>query len=340
MIPSDLNAKIEDFICSHGLTNFRDIFEQPTSIVKSALTKTQIDALFMCACYFGHFGFVSSLAECISPNAHEFTCCELNALHLAIVKGFASCVVEILSKSPGIPWLEIEYKGYLPLHLSIFFATPSVVFEIVNALKSSHGNIEDFRLHIDRRSTQSPKYSALHIAAMKNSHQVDTCLLENGADIDAALDKSQHTPLHIAALYKNEEKTEVLLQKGASLSAKIKNGMIAMQLVTSNVPNALHHILDKGISLRDSHDGQSLVLNFDILQKLPRDSRNNLLSCFVDFGQHHYLQHPLCRVLLQEIWNRLRKWYFCRLAISSTLLALVTIYYLAFHTTNGCTIER
>jgi ankyrin repeat protein len=315
------------------------MFEQPISFVAQKLKQDEERAaLFLCACFYGKVGFVRSLLagnECNLKQLQKITCLGgLNALHLAIIEGNVECVEVLLSKSPKM-WLNSTYNGYLPLHMAIFYLNPAIISQILKSLKTNSDNL---KIEINKKSKNNPNYSALHIAALKNLPHAITQLLENGADIDATLSNTLHTPLHIAALCKNEKTSEVLLHKGASLKALMTNGMVALQLVTSNVPRALEHILDSGVYLEYAGDHQTLVMNFTNLQQFSHDCSHNLLDWFVENGQHQFLHHPLCKVLLEENWDRLKMMYYYRLVFACNLLILVTAYFLAFHTC-GCTID-
>jgi len=343
-IPADIETNITDLLTAKELENEildKLLDSEHEDGVVERLRSDQIDALLIYAAYKGNSEIVAKLIEHSTPTSHLFSSSGLNALQLAIFGGHSICVEKILQAPTNRKlWLQSKYLGYSVLQIAIFHKNPTAINAILCHMQSENTNIANFKLEIDKISEFTPHYTALHIAAMQDLPEIARWLLDNDAETEVVLEETKHTPLHLAALYKSSQTAKILIEKGASLRAVTDQGMTALSLIASKVPRALESInpmLDSYISLREDADlTKVLVLDFSKLQTSPSDFRLNLPSCFVTSNQSKFLQHPLCQILLDENWDRVRGWFFARLFVCALLLLSVTVYIVAFHA-SGCT---
>ena len=81
------------------------------------------------------------------------------------------------------------------------------------------GNLDEVRSAINAGANVNGRYrdvSPLHLAAMFNSSDIVSFLIESGANInDVSSDKDRRSPLHFAAYYGSNDAVKVLLHFGA-----------------------------------------------------------------------------------------------------------------------------
>lgn len=311
--------------------------EVANTVLESLSNDQKLELLLLSAVYKGNSLWVQRIMPYTTQKSHLAQCKSLNALQLAIFGGHIQCAEKILEPHENRnSWLEATYEGFTPLHTAVHNKN----LALVNALLAGLENESTRKSYLDQKSENSPKLTALHIAAMKDQADIVRCLALNGADTEIGLQKSNQTPLHLAALCKSTQAARMLIGRGAALTAATDQGLTALALVTSKVPRALDAVnpmLDARVQVEDDEQGRVLRVTFTRLQKSASDFGMNLLSCLVTSDQQQFLQHPVCQILLDENWERVRKWFFARLFVCFLMLISVTVYMVAFQG-SGCTV--
>ena len=89
-------------------------------------------------------------------------------------------------------------------------------------------------LRLVAREAEPPEqFEAMHLAALSNSADVVTTLVDSGANIEAKT-RSGHTPLHYAASQNTAEVVTILLDAGANIQARDLKGRTPYVLVEKN----------------------------------------------------------------------------------------------------------
>ncbi|XP_059490271.1 transient receptor potential channel pyrexia-like [Neocloeon triangulifer] len=334
----DLEASLKALLESKGLLDRDDTLSKSNlaELLQSA-DECRIKALLVYAAYKGNADALGKiLKKCVNDAAPTYVCNNLNALQIAIVCGHIKCIEVILQPTEGRRnWLLSQILGFSLLQFTIFHKNVLCLQTVIHFLQETVSPIELVQI-LNRPSEFTPHHTALHIAALQDLPEVARMLVDLGANVDAVLQKTNHTPLHVAALSKSVRTAEVLIEKGASLTAQsLDHSLTTLALVSSKIPRALEAMkpmLDSRIRLQEEGDTKKLVFDFTKLQKSPNEFKLSVLSCFVTCEQSKFLQHPLCQVLLDRNWERVRTWFFLRLILCIILLLSMTIYIVAFHT--------
>lgn len=99
---------------------------------------------------------------------------------------------------------------------------------------------------------------------------------------------------------------------------------------------------DGAIKVNDHEIGDvdcEIKLDFKILVPNIERGETDLLLAFIEVGQKHVLQHPLCDTFLFLKWRRIRKYFLFSLFFHSIFVILFTIYILGVYVRN-CTREE
>ena len=136
---------------------------------------------------------------------------EQNSLHDACLKGDIEAVRSLIATGADVNLK--DHNKLTPLHIACFIGSEN----IADLLIKNQANI-----NID--ITEKPIVeSPLHLASLKNHHEIVRLLLENGADIDA-IDKNGKTPLNYAMSANSTETIEELIKRGANPDIKDEHG--------------------------------------------------------------------------------------------------------------------
>lgn len=288
----------------------------------------QINCLLLISAFNGDHARVEALMTKSTADTYLELIYEMNALHLALIKGHAKCVTAILK--PGRfqeDWLQTKYQGlYSPLHLAVYFGH-------VPCLKVVLASACDRRDVIDSMNDANT-CTPLHIAAMLDSVEAGEVLLKNGADIEGR--EVTYTPLLLAAQYENCEMTHWLLEKGADWNSKTPEGVTALALIEYHVPEAMTAYLDNCIELHEpEHRWQQLTVKVDSsrLTTRPNHMTGSLLSDFKQLGCYRRLEHPVCQLMLSCIGIEAFAFYHFYL-FYCVVVATVSIDYLRYN--YGC----
>lgn len=241
------------------------------------------------------------------------------ALHLACDGGYTECVGALLARGAD-PSLR-NTRGQTPLHL----AARAQSIESVEMLLAT-GKVDVDAMDDDSRTP-------LHAALGKDLHAFDMVelLIGYGADVNRE-DKYGYTPLHVAALNEMSQCVETLLFHGADVTTKTKGGASALNIVVRKTPASLAMVNEKfncAISVHDpevSRREVELKMDFRALLRNGDVGEIGYLKTFVDEGQKDVLQHPLCEAFLHLKWQKIRKFYFARLAFCVLYVLSLTVY--------------
>jgi len=102
-------------------------------------------------------------------------------------------------------------------------------------------------------------------------------------------------------------------------------------------PDALQRFterLDASISLHEHELGDvdcTIKLDFRVLVPRTCYGEAELLLSFVESGQRHLLQHPLCQTFLFLKWKHIRKFFLISLLFHALFVALHTTFVMAVY---------
>ena len=136
-------------------------------------------------------------------------------LHAAARTGDAAAITELLAAKPDINARDEHART--PLHLAAWAGkTPAMEALVAAGADVALGAVDNM--------------TALHFAAKKGADCV-AVLLQAGAPLDAACERTGKTPLHMAAAAANGPVVAALINAGANRSLKTKKGETARDLV-------------------------------------------------------------------------------------------------------------
>jgi ankyrin repeat protein len=139
-------------------------------------------------------------------------------LHAAARTGDAAAITELLQTKPDINARDEHART--PLHLAAWAGqTPAMEALVAAGADVALGAVDNM--------------TALHFAAKKGADCV-AVLLQAGAPLDAACERTGKTPLHMAAAAANGPVIEALIDAGANRALKTKKGESARDLVKDN----------------------------------------------------------------------------------------------------------
>lgn len=243
------------------------------------------------------------------------------ALHLAADGGHGECVSLLLSKGANPD--PRNCKGQTPLNLAARVQSVECV-ELLLSTGACDPNAVD-------NDTRSPLHSAVGKSLL--AFEVTEMLLMCKAEVNQK-DKYGYTPLHIAALNEQSRCVETLLYHGADVSAKTKGGISAISIIARKTPASLgmlYQRLDSAISLSDpeaSNREVEMQLDFRLLLQNCDMGEISFLKTFVDAGQKHILEHPLCEAFLYLKWEKMRKYYIARICMYGIFVLWLSVYVL------------
>lgn len=290
----------------------------------------QVQCLLLLAAYRGDHSTVEALVTKSIGGTGSKRICQMNALHLALIKGHVDCVTAILA--PGelrAGWLKTSlHQQYSPLHLAVYFEH----FPCLEAILASASDRMDV---IDFMHKTNPQCTPLHIAVMLDSVEAAELLLRFGADIDGR--PVIYTPLHLAAQYENCEMTHWLLEHGADWKINTPEGISALALVENHVPEAMTAYLDSCILLNDpkTRGCESVIVNVDTskLTSRPNQITGSLLSDFKELGYTSRLEHPTCQIMISSVTDKVVLFHF--LYLFYVMVGIVLSLYFIM-STYGC----
>ena len=128
-------------------------------------------------------------------------------------------------------------------------------------------------------------YTATFVAAARDHLAVLSCLVENGADVNARSMDNNFTPLMIASRYGHVNVITFLVEHGANMDLQDKNGKTALHhAVCRNYLDATHKLMTLGanVNLQDK-DGKT-SLHHAIRSRGDFDLESDILICLVKNG--------------------------------------------------------
>jgi hypothetical protein len=313
--------------------------EVADALLETLSNDNQLDLVLLLAVFKGNSPWVQRIIPYTTQQSHLAQCKSLNALQLATFVGHVQCAEIILERDEHRQsWLAATCEGFTPLHIAVHNKNLTLVKAFLAALENDTWR----KSYLDQKSENLLRWTALHIAAMKDQADLVKCLVSKGADTEIGLQESNQTPLHVAALFKSTQAARMLISQRAQLTAVTDEGLTALELLTSNVPlalDAVNPMLDERIEVENLHADQRsmFIVDYNGLQMSASDLCPNLLSCFITADQKQFLQHPVCQLLLEENWKRFLPWIYARFLVCFAMLFCITVYMVAFHGI-GCTI--
>lgn len=155
--------------------------------------------------------------------------------------------------------------------------------------------------------------------------------VEAGAKVNKA-DKFGYTPLHVAALNESSQLVTLLLNKGADVTTRTRGGVSALSFIVRRTPDVMTRFtgrFDSAVTLHDHELGDvdcELRLDFRALVPGVGRGETDLMLCLVEVGQGHVLQHPLCESFLYLKWLRIRKFFLFSLIFHAIFVTIFTSY--------------
>lgn len=277
-----------------------------------------------------HVAAASGYVECIkllldfgADIRSQFGRRRITALHLAAEDDYAECVRLLLDGGANINATNAD--GQTPLHLACLAQAVDTVGVLIERGANVNAIYKDGR-------------TALHAAIVKESRFWDCArmLLEAKVDVNKA-DNFGYTPLHIAALNEFSYCVILLLDYGADITARTNGSVSALSFIVRRTPEVLPKYVQKfdaAIKVNDHEIGDvdcEIKLDFKILVPNLERGETDLLLAFIEVGQKHVLQHPLCETFLFLKWRRIRKYFLFSLIFHSIFVLLFTIYILGVY---------
>lgn len=113
---------------------------------------------------------------------------------------------------------------------------------------------------------------------------------------------------------------------------RTKGGVTALSFMVRRTPDAVQRFterLDASISLHEHELGDvdcTIKLDFRVLVPRTCYGEAELLLSFVESGQRHLLQHPLCQTFLFLKWKHIRKFFLISLLFHAIFVVLHTTF--------------